>query len=144
MNNRIIELIKAENLTAIKFAERLDVQPSNISHIISGRNKPGYDFIVKVLERFPSVNPDWLLLGKGLMYKGNQRSKAQSIVENFDTNNIMSDLDSMMNLTIDHTIETTPSPRNNTNSLTSASGKSVVKIILFYSDNSFEVFNGLK
>lgn len=144
MNNRIIELIKAENLTAIKFAERLDVQPSNISHIISGRNKPGYDFIVKVLERFPTINPDWLLLGKGSMYKSNSKAQVVSNLENNNPKVDPSDLDYIMSTGIEELSERPLQKIEETNLTTNNSGKSVVKIILFYSDNTFEVFNGRK
>jgi hypothetical protein len=47
----------------------LDIQPSGISHILSGRNKPSFDLVQKILRRFPRVNPDWLLLDKDEMYR---------------------------------------------------------------------------
>ena len=50
-------------------AEMLEIQPSGISHILSGRNKPGFDLLQKILRRFPRVNPDWLLLDSGQMYR---------------------------------------------------------------------------
>lgn len=84
MKTRIEQLIKTENLTSVKFAEIMGVQPSNISHILSGRNNPSYDFIVKLLERFPDINPEWILLGKGDVYKCNQVGLNQEIL--LDTN----------------------------------------------------------
>ncbi|WP_320053101.1 helix-turn-helix transcriptional regulator [uncultured Acetobacteroides sp.] len=69
MNDRLDKFLLAEQLTPAKFADIIGVQRSSISHIISGRNKPSFDFIAKVLQRFPRVNPDWLILGKGEMYK---------------------------------------------------------------------------
>lgn len=69
MKNRIAELIKAKGFTSGKFAELMEVQPSGISHILSGRNNPGYDFIERLLIRFPDISPDWLLLGHGDMYR---------------------------------------------------------------------------
>jgi transcriptional regulator with XRE-family HTH domain len=70
MEDRLVQLLKSEGINPTRFAERIGVQRSSMSHILSGRNKPSFDFIVKILESFPSVNPDWLLLGKGSMYKG--------------------------------------------------------------------------
>lgn len=67
MNNRIKVILNEYGLSASKFADMIGVQASGISHIISGRNKPGYDFIIKVMENFPEIDPDWLLLGKGEM-----------------------------------------------------------------------------
>jgi transcriptional regulator with XRE-family HTH domain len=69
MEERLIQLFKAEGINPTRFAERIGVQRSSISHILSGRNKPSFDFIIKILDSFPAINPDWLLRGKGLMYK---------------------------------------------------------------------------
>lgn len=69
MKERIAKLIKSEKLSSSKFAEKIGVQRSSISHILSGRNKPSLDFIQKVLHAFEDLNPEWLLIGKGKMYK---------------------------------------------------------------------------
>jgi len=70
MKDRIILLIKAKNLTAAQFADEVGVQKSSISHIISGRNNASLDFIQKILVRYPEVNMDWIMLGKGPIFKG--------------------------------------------------------------------------
>lgn len=57
------------NMSANKFARLLSVQPSAVSHILSGRNKPGYDFICSLINHFPQYNPEWILIGTGEMYK---------------------------------------------------------------------------
>ncbi len=64
LTERIRYVMKINNMTASKFADEIGVQRSSVSHILSGRNKPSLDFIVKILERFPNVSPAWLLLGK--------------------------------------------------------------------------------
>ncbi len=69
MKDRIILLIKAKNLTAAQFADEINVQKSSISHIISGRNNASLDFIQKILFRYPDVNMDWLMFGKGPIFK---------------------------------------------------------------------------
>ena len=69
MKDRLEKFIRTEGLTPSRFAEIMGVQPSSISHILGGRNKPSFDFIEKMLLRFPKVNPDWLLLGKGSIYR---------------------------------------------------------------------------
>ncbi len=56
-----------KNVSPIQFASSLGVQRSGISHILSGRNKPSLDFILKILETFPDVNEKWLLKGEGEM-----------------------------------------------------------------------------
>jgi transcriptional regulator with XRE-family HTH domain len=69
MKDRILDFLKAENKSSSQFAEEIGVQPSGISHIISGRNKPSLDFILKMLEKYPFLSTEWLLFGKGDMYK---------------------------------------------------------------------------
>lgn len=69
MRERLEKFIKMEGLTPSRFAEIMAVQPSSISHLLGGRNKPSYDFIEKILLRFPKLSPDWLILGKGTMYR---------------------------------------------------------------------------
>jgi transcriptional regulator with XRE-family HTH domain len=69
MKDRIVALLKNKGMTASRFAELINVQPSGVSHVLSGRNNPGYDFIINTLRSFPDINPDWLLLGIGAMYR---------------------------------------------------------------------------
>ncbi|HBE42393.1 MAG TPA: hypothetical protein DDW27_14545 [Bacteroidales bacterium] len=69
MKARIIEFLRAENKTSAQFAEEIGVQPSGISHIISGRNKPSLDFVLKMLEKYRFLSTEWLLFGRGSMYK---------------------------------------------------------------------------
>lgn len=80
MKEKIVNLMKSEGLTSSRLAEILEIQPSGISHIVSGRNKPGFDLLQKILRRFPQINPDWLLLDSPTMYRdqveGGQSSQA--------------------------------------------------------------------
>lgn len=69
MNTRLQQFLELEGLSAARFADLMGIQRSGISHLLSGRNKPGYDFIQKFLTRFPQVNADWFILGKGKPYK---------------------------------------------------------------------------
>ncbi|HNW99496.1 MAG TPA: helix-turn-helix transcriptional regulator [Bacteroidales bacterium] len=69
MNERIQLILKTKNISASKFADEIGVQRSSISHIISGRNNPSLDFIQKIIKRFPDINYDWLIFGKGSIYK---------------------------------------------------------------------------
>ncbi len=69
INKRIIELMVRLNLQKASFARELDVSLPLITHITSGRNKPGLELLQRILSHFKDVNPDWLLLGVGLMYR---------------------------------------------------------------------------
>lgn len=68
MVERINLLLKAKNITARQFADEIGVQPSGMSHILSGRNNPSLDFVMKVMKRWPEVNINWLMFGKGEMF----------------------------------------------------------------------------
>lgn len=52
MKERILEFLKTENKSSAKLAEEIGVQPSSISHILSGRNNPSLDFVLKMLEKY--------------------------------------------------------------------------------------------
>lgn len=69
MNNRLQQFLSAENLTQAQFADSINVARASISHILAGRNNPGYDFIINTMKRYPDLNIEWLLIGKGKMYR---------------------------------------------------------------------------
>lgn len=62
MREKLLDLMKNEGLKPSQLAEQLEINPAGISHILAGRNKPGFDLLQKILRRFPRINPDWLLL----------------------------------------------------------------------------------
>lgn len=64
MKDRIKKIIDYKGISAGELADLLDVQRSNVSHILNGRNKPGAVFIERLLLTFPDVNARWLLTGK--------------------------------------------------------------------------------
>lgn len=64
INERVRMIINSQNLTASAFADKIGVQRSNVSHVLSGRNKPSFEFIEKLLNAFPNVSSDWLIMGK--------------------------------------------------------------------------------
>lgn len=68
MVDRINLLLKAKNITSRQFAEEIGIQPSGMSHILSGRNNPSLDFVMKVVRRWPEININWLMFGKGEMF----------------------------------------------------------------------------
>ncbi|MGV8914730.1 MAG: helix-turn-helix domain-containing protein [Kaistella sp.] len=69
LNERISKIIEYSGFSPSEFADEIEVQRSNISHITSGRNKPSLDFIIKIQERFPELHWDWLIKGNGEMVK---------------------------------------------------------------------------
>ncbi len=69
MLERINLILKSRNLNAAQFADEIGVQRSSISHILTGRNNASLDFLLKVLKRYPEIDTDWLLTGKGVMIR---------------------------------------------------------------------------
>lgn len=76
MREKLLRLMKSEGLTSSRLAEILGTGASNISHIISGRSKPGYELLRKILLCFPRINPDWLLLDDEQMYRAEETTDA--------------------------------------------------------------------
>jgi transcriptional regulator with XRE-family HTH domain len=81
MKERLIQLLDLEQLTPSKFADIIGVQRSSVSHVISGRNNPSFDFLQKTLRAFPGLNADWLMLGQGTMYEQMGRSGTGNLFE---------------------------------------------------------------
>lgn len=77
MREKLLVLMKNEGLTSSRLAELLGIQPSGISHILKGRNKPNFDFVQKILRRFPRINPDWLLLDSEQIYREEEENNSQ-------------------------------------------------------------------
>ena len=69
MNNRLQQFLSAENISQAQFADSIEVARASVSHVLAGRNKPGYDFIKSISDHYPKLNLDWLINGKGKMYK---------------------------------------------------------------------------
>ena len=75
LNKRIIEVMVRTEHSKSSFATALGVSLPLITHLTTGRNKPGLDIIQKVLTHFERISPDWLLLGVGNMYREEAESR---------------------------------------------------------------------
>ena len=69
MNTRLKQFIAAENITQAQVADTINVVRASVSHILAGRNKPSYEFISGLMRHYPDLNMEWLMFGKGKMYK---------------------------------------------------------------------------
>lgn len=79
---RLEKILDYYSLTASSFADKIGVQRSSMSHLLSGRNKPSLDFILKILEVFPEVDLYWILNGKGNFPKNNETQPAPYPIQN--------------------------------------------------------------
>ena len=69
MNTRFEQFLAAENISQSQFADTIKVARASVSHILAGRNKPGWDFLYSMSKHYPNLNIEWLLNGTGKMYK---------------------------------------------------------------------------
>lgn len=135
MEARIQRLIGSENLSPTKFADIIGVQRSAISHILSGRNKPSFDLMQKILSKFPRVSSEWLLMGRGEMYKTTIQQRL------FDTDmkpSLPTESKNEVKATViqENTLNTpiTKVPEIHINENT------IERIIIFYRDKSFKEY----
>lgn len=125
MKDRIAHVIRAKNLTAAEFALRLGIQPSNISHLLSGRNNPSLDFVKKLKETFPEYNLDWIIFGRGPITVSEPFTPVTPVEHVSSDTYVESPVEPMTEKTLFD--QPTPSPI-----------ATLKQIILVYSDNTFE------
>jgi transcriptional regulator with XRE-family HTH domain len=145
MVERIQLILKTRGLSPSQFADEIKVQRSGVSHVLSGRNKPSLDFIMKILETYTEISPEWLLHGKGNMVKLQDGQYTGSTLELADKG----DQGEIQFPDLPH--KTTPPKRSvkrsgsNDNTIKEPkernNQKSVEKIVIFYSDNTFREYN---
>lgn len=128
--NRLQKLLEYYDLSASGFATTIGVQRSSISHVLSGRNKPSLDFVMKLLHHFKEVSIEWLIDGKGSFPKPEIPPTPIQIPEE-KTTPIQTDTKEIEAVT-PPIISALISKKN--------SGKEITKIIVLYSDGSFEAF----
>lgn len=102
--------------SASSFAEKIGVQRSSISHILSGRNKPSLDFVLKVLSSYPEVDLYWLMNGKGV-FPSQPHQKTTHEAE-FPESTLV----------------------DNATALSKSETKPIERIVIFYKDGSFKNF----
>ena len=135
---RLETLLEYYNLNASSFADKIGVQRSSLSHLLSGRNKPSLDFILKILEVFPEVDLYWILNGKGSFPKkvgNNNPIETPPAILNSEpiSGNLFS--------TIPEAKTTTPTVEvKKIDQLPQSISNEVEKIVFFYKDGTFKVF----
>lgn len=140
MKERIEQIIRAKNLTATEFAMKLGIQPSNVSHLLAGRNNPSLEFVKKLKETFPEYNLDWIVFGKGPVTISEpfkeKLPNQESGVELKKEKNDHLPVDDFANTLFDSRNLEAPSTVDNQRITKKSPLKS---IILVYQDDSFEV-----
>ena len=125
----ISKILEEQQLSSSAFADTIGVQRSSISHVLSGRNKPSLEFILKIIRAFPSYSTDWLLFGKQTDTVKAYQQPAENTAENQ-----VEDLD--------FTSESYETPEKQTESPTVSKSESEIdKVILLLKDGSFTEYN---
>ena len=121
-SKRLQKIIDFYDLTATSFSEKIAFNRSTISHILSGRNKPSLEFVIKVLEAYPDVDFYWLLNGKG----------------SFPTNSIKQSPENNSSSSKSDTPEPIQAIQDSDKPITT---KAIERIVIFYKDGTFSQYN---
>lgn len=144
MREKLLNLMKSEQLTASKLAELLDIQPSGISHILGGRNKPSFDLVQKILRRFPHINPDWLLLDSEQMYRADAEltndQPNQTSNEVAETPVNVEKISATQNTTISEGSTSANNSIERLATIGAVNRKNVKRVIVLFDDHTFESF----
>ena len=130
---RLKKVIEYYGESASSFAEKIGVQRSSISHILSGRNKPSLEFVLKVLSSFPEVELYWLMNGKGVFPSEKiieEKTVYQPKIDNSENQDLFSKSET----------EHLPPEISDINQIASNSKKEIDRIVIFYKDGSFSNF----
>ena len=155
MKDRIFLLIETKELTFGKFADEIGVERSTMSHIKSDRSKPSLDMAQKVLERYPEVSAEWLILGRGPMFRQTNDSQELDLFSQIGLNDSKSEVNSDKVESIQATISTESKKMDLlTEDSVNVVGKKeeqqraffippkpervVERVMIFYSDQTFE------
>ena len=120
---RLEELMTFYSISASTLADKIGIQRSSISHLLSGRNKPSLDFILKILANFPEIHFDWLVKGQG--------SIDASTVNTSDNSHTPTLFD-------ETTVDREPITTQKKTVSKKSSTKEIEKILILYTDGSFE------
>ncbi|MBO7282536.1 MAG: helix-turn-helix transcriptional regulator [Alistipes sp.] len=140
MKEKLEFLCAKYNLTPSSLAKALGVEASAISHIRSGRNKPSYDFVVKVLRAFPDVNPDWLLLdGEEFLRTG--VSSTTPLFSEFGATVETPVIEERKNIEISASFSEEKNISVDKKFSLQIGGKQAKRVIVLYTDGSFESYD---
>lgn len=130
---RLHKVLDYYGLSASSFADRIDFNRSSISHLLSGRNKPSLDFVMKVLNEFPEVELYWLLNGKGIFpKKESEELNELAQVKTIDTATYsLSEVEKSKN----------PSEIKQNQPHSSLNDSLIERIVIFFKDGTYKIYN---
>lgn len=142
MKDRILKIMEHEGLSPSRFAEEIGIQRSAMSHIISGRNNASLDVLMKIIQRYPYIDTEWLLFGKGNMIKSSSYKSEPSLFSENEINppSIQVETEYRKQIEVNRPEISTKTTDIEQIKYEERSSKNVSKIMIFYSDNTFETF----
>jgi transcriptional regulator with XRE-family HTH domain len=157
MEDRIRKFMEYKGISPSELADTIGVQRSNITHVLNGRNKPSFQFIEKMLQIYPDLNAKWLLLGTGAMVDTPSKSRNlfdqgmeiinQTPLKNEKTEKF-SEIPISQELKPEQVPEKIVSPISEKTTSTPtiedqifSSEKPIERLIVFYNDSTFKVYN---
>ena len=144
MREKLQKLMASEQLTASRFAELLGIQPSGVTHLLGGRNKPSFDLVQKILRRFPHINPDWLLLDSEQMYRADSEltndQPNQTSNEVAETPVNVEKNSATQNTTISESSTSANNSIERLATIGAVNRKYVKRVIVLFDDHTFESF----
>ncbi|WP_102408691.1 helix-turn-helix domain-containing protein [Parabacteroides bouchesdurhonensis] len=141
MRERIVKIMEREGLTPSKFAEAIGIQRSAISHILNGRNNVSLDVLTKILERFTYVESDWLLFGKGEMIREHVLTQPDLFINTpINSSKVTDDSEYRKEIIIEKPVYACKQPVIEPIVYPEKPSKKVSKIMIFYSDNTYDTF----
>ena len=138
IKDRIAHIIRAKNLTAAEFALRLGIQPSNVSHLLAGRNNPSLEFVKKLKETFPEYSLDWIVFGKGPMTVSEPFMAPKAAAEP-EPQPVEEEI--MDETGLEGTLFASVAPTQAIETSRNVASKDLKHIIMVYADNTFEVLS---
>ena len=132
-----------EGLSSSKFAEAIGIQRAAMSHIISDRNNPSLDVLMKILQTFTYIDSDWLMFGKGNMMRTSVKSSTEpDLFSNMPTipTNVPPPSEYRKEKEVNTPVNIRKHPDTEPIIVKNIISKKVDKVVVFYSDDTFETF----
>ena len=146
IKDRIKMLMEKENMTSGAFAESIGIQQSTLSHILNGRNKPSLDVIMKVHQKYSSIDLEWLLYGNGNLNEQSQKSISMDFLPSlFDenainTSNVSAEREYRKEMPLREPDYNTKEPVKQEVKYVEKPSRKITEIRIFFDDDTFEIF----
>lgn len=140
MQQKLRDFMTSEGLKSGQLAEMLGINPAGISHILAGRNKPGFDLLQKILRRFPRLNPDWLLLDEGPMYRSDYNETLNTPVTSQEQPLVPIEKPNELFDVVSRDERQTSAVPNGIASMAPTRSGRIARVVIFYDDHTFESF----